>query len=88
MMDIGKDLQDAFNDGYERAMQDKWIPVKERLPENGTYICTIKGELCGLDEPFTGMCGFENGKWDEEDCIIAWMPLPEPWKEDNVKEIK
>ncbi len=40
-----------------------WIPVEKRLPETGTYLCTLDGELCGIDEPFTGMCGIENGKW-------------------------
>lgn len=59
----------------------RWIPVEERLPEDGTYLCTFAGELCGLDEPFTGMCGIENGKWDEEGCVIAWMPLPRPYQE-------
>lgn len=57
-----------------------WIPVSERLPEDGTYLCTLDGELCGIDEPFTGMCGIENGKWDEEGCVIAWRPLPEPYR--------
>ena len=57
----------------------RWITVEERLPEDGTYLCTLDGELCGLDEPFTGMCGIENGRWDEEGCVIAWMPLPEPY---------
>lgn len=60
-----------------------WIPVEERLPENGTYLCTLDGELCGIDEPFTGMCGIENGKWDEEGCVIAWQPLPKPYKEEK-----
>lgn len=57
----------------------EWIPVSERLPEEGTYLCTFDGELVGEEEPFTGMCGYHNGKWDEE-CVIAWMPLPEPYK--------
>ena len=59
---------------------DGWIPVEERLPEDGTYLCTLDGELCGLNEPFTGMCGIENGRWDEEGCVIAWMPLPDPYR--------
>ena len=63
-----------------KALRTEWIPVEERLPEDGTYLCTLDGELCGLDEPFTGMCGIENGKWDEEGCVIAWMPLPEPYQ--------
>ena len=58
----------------------RWIPVSEKLPEDGTYLCTLDGELVGEQEPFTGMCGIENGKWDEEGCVIAWKPLPEPYK--------
>ena len=61
-------------------MNDGWIPVEERLPEDGTYLCTLAGELCGIEEPFTGMCGIENGIWDEPDCVIAWRPLPEPYR--------
>lgn len=64
----------------EERKKHAWIPVEERLPETGTYLCTLDGELCGIDEPFTGMCGIENGKWDEEGCVIAWMPLPEPYR--------
>jgi hypothetical protein len=66
----------------ERLKATNWIPVSERLPEDGTYITTLDGELVGQEEPFTGMCGIENRKWDDEDCVIAWMPLPEPYKED------
>lgn len=58
-----------------------WIPVTERLPEDGYYLATLDGELVGQEEPFTGMCGIENGKWDDEDCVMAWMPLPEPYRE-------
>lgn len=58
-----------------------WIPCSERLPEDGTYLCTLDGELLGEQEPFTGMCGIKNGKWDEEGCVIAWKPLPEPYKQ-------
>lgn len=65
-------------DIIRRHMNDGWIPVEERLPEDGTYLCTLTGELCGIDEPFVGMCGIENGIWDEPDCVLAWMPLPEP----------
>lgn len=56
-----------------------WIPCSEMTPEDGTYLCTFEGEICGLAEPFTGMCTIENGTWDE-DCILAWMPLPEAYK--------
>lgn len=65
----------------EYVKKCRWIPVEEKLPEDGTYLTTLNGELVGQKEPFTGMCGIENGKWDEEGCVIAWMPLPEPYRE-------
>lgn len=74
------ELQEAIE---QDEKENGWIPVSERLPEDGTYITTLDGELVGQEEPFTGMCGIENGKWDDEDCVIAWMPLPEPYKEDE-----
>ena len=63
-----------------KHLNDGWIPVEERLPEDGTYLCTFKGELCGIEEPFTGMCGMENGVWDEPGYVTAWQPLPEPYR--------
>lgn len=71
----------------EEKKKHRWIPVEERLPDkDDTYLCTLDGKLCGIEEPFTGMCGFENGKWDEPDCVIAWMPLPEPYRPEKLKE--
>lgn len=58
-----------------------WIPVTERLPEDGFYICTLDGELCGESKPLTGLCGIEKGVWDEPDMVSAWMPLPMPYEE-------
>ena len=58
-----------------------WIKCADRLPETGTYLCTMSGELIGSSEPFTGMCGIEGGVWDEPDMVIAWMPLLPPYKE-------
>lgn len=55
---------------------NKWIPVTERLPEkDGQYLVTVKkgymliGLWCGIKED-----------WGN---VIAWMPLPEPYKEDG-----
>lgn len=64
---------------------DGWIPVEEALPEeDGFYIATMDGEIVDQQEPFTGLAEFENGKWidDEDDyrCVIAWRPLPEPYR--------
>ena len=79
---ISKIVELLFTDLQQDEKENGWIPVSDRLPKDGTYITTLDGELVGQEEPFTGMCGIENGKWDDEDCVIAWMPLPEPYKED------
>ena len=90
----GCDASDKEAEGWDKAIDaameglrkiesaDGWIPCSERLPDNvkyNAYLTTLEGELVGEDEPFTGLCGFEHGRWDE-DCVIAWRELPEPWE--------
>lgn len=84
----GSQAVNAMTKLQEERRKHRWIPVSERLPEDRTYLCTLDGELCGIDEPFTGMCGIKNGIWDAEDCVIAWMPLPEPCISQNQKSKK
>lgn len=79
--ELGLKIMD-YIENMDDEKENGWIPVSERLPKDGIYITTLDGELVGQEEPFTGMCGIENGKWNDEDCVIAWKPLPEPYKED------
>ena len=88
---VANDTAEAFIEAYKECqdiirkhMNDGWIPVEERLPEeDGFYIATMDGKIVGQEEPFVGLAEFENGKWidDEEDykCVIAWRPIPEPY---------
>lgn len=65
----------------------KWISCSERLPEkpeigSDGYIVQTRRVV----QPFVGY--WDGRKWtDEEDDVvdevIAWMPLPEPMKEDD-----
>lgn len=81
-----------------KHMNDGWIPVEERLPEEyGEYLVTIVpsagylwakriianfSDLMGIVKKpifYTG----EVGKIDFEDItdmVIAWRPLPEPYR--------
>lgn len=81
-MNIAKGIIRKYISGKDTDVpaKDGWIPVEERMPEDGTYLCTFTVDLVGQEEPFTGMCGIENGIWDEPDCVIAWQPLPEPYE--------
>ena len=83
--DGADNFYNAVVDIIRKHMNDGWIPVEEPLPEeDGFYIATMDGEIVDQQEPFTGLAEFENGKWidDEDDyrCVIAWRPLPEPYR--------
>ncbi len=68
-----------------------WIPCSERLPErkNQTYwICTDCGYQCearwtndrfGLGH--VGCWGWHFLDYPQYTKVVAWMPLPEPYKE-------
>jgi len=53
--------------------QPKWIPCSERLPEkDGEYLTTTEDGLCDVES-------YGDGEWFYDD-VVAWAPLPEPWK--------
>ena len=59
-----------------------WIPCSERLPESqGYYTCTFKD---GSKYKRASAVKWSNG-WQLTGTrsywtVLAWMPLPEPWK--------
>ena len=69
--------------------KEEWIPCSERLPENnGVYLVTI---IFDIDETESGrdvtkayFCS-QSKKWKyfSNDDVIAWMPLPEPYKAES-----
>lgn len=72
--------------GYleEHFSEQKWIPVTERLPEDGTDVLAYqnRGEETRL-VPANYGCGvwFDCFFDCEADHITHWMPLPQPPKE-------
>lgn len=91
-------------DIIRKHMNDGWIPVDERMPEEyGEYLVTIVpsagylwakriianfSDLMGIVKKpifYTG----EVGKIDFEDItdmVIAWSPLPEPYRPERSRE--
>ena len=74
-------LLDDVEEILEKHMNDGWIPVERGLPEeDGFYIATMDGKIVGQEEPFVGLAEFEDGNWVDGDDVIAWRPLPEPYR--------
>ena len=78
--------------------EQQWIPVKERLPEDGVYVLICDGEHfkdydCKNGAYSQIAVGWtEHGEfrcWDDRthmSKVIAWMPLPEPYTKDGDSE--
>lgn len=65
-----------------------WIPVSERLPEKiGTYLVTLDYKEHGKGITTLWYHGKGIG-WDLRvaDVVVAWQPLPEPYKKGGAEE--
>ena len=59
--------------------EPQWIPCSERLPEAGKYVLRTIRKFGWHGEEYWSV---DIGPYNTNDgSIIAWMPLPEPWKE-------
>ena len=89
-----KRLDDWINGVPSVQPEQRWIPVAERLPENDNevlitvwdaeddYVEVYKGFYQG-HEWWTQWCHGCSKIKDEpcgENIVIAWMPLPEPYR--------
>lgn len=89
----------CFEDALEYVIgmleqEQRWVPVSERLPEKA-FGCIVTVEV---DNILTGepvptvlpyVVGYDGETWNDADGIpipyevIAWMPLPKPYKAES-----
>ena len=91
--DMDKTTIDACKGAIELLEQTRWIPVSKRLPEEKInpitedfyeYQCTY--HAYGVYD--VRSYKFGNGHWWHgpgimDDSVIAWMPLPKPYKAES-----
>ena len=72
--------------------QPRWIPVSERLPEAGEYIGDVPRYYLVQNEYGDMLIArYTHSEYWEDKCrlkpvgdeIVAWMPLPEPYKSES-----
>lgn len=65
--------------GSAAANRSAWIPCSERMPHiYGRYLVTTK--IFDNNVVETNVWDDEEQRWCWVGEVIAWMPLPEPWK--------
>ena len=70
-----------YEDAEDTNVLSRWIPISERLPENAMNVIAQFSSGIVTELRYAGNGIFE-GIYDySTKVIIAWMPLPEPYKE-------
>ena len=71
----------GYEDAEEKDRLGQWIPCSERLPENNTdvLVCFYSGTVTEMRYWGNGI--FQGIYEHTTKVIVAWMPLPEPYKE-------
>ena len=85
--DLDKTTIDACKGAIELLEQTRWIPVSDRLPEeslNSVIGWDAYRERCVFVQYIDGH--FQITGSDESFDIVAWMPLPEPYKAESDEE--
>lgn len=67
------------------SAEAEWIPCSERLPEkDGWYLVTVQGYETVTDVSlYSADDGCAWGDVSAKQKVIAWMPLPKPYREDG-----
>lgn len=81
---------EGLNNMPSEQPEQQWIPCSERLPEDdNAYFVTVHPDYIVPGGLSVDTLHWYDGKWwfdyygqpaEFTDPIIAWMPLPEPWK--------
>ena len=91
---LGKECRDAYLAGATEALKSQWRSVEDELPEirQRVLICLKERNATRTSIVISKRIPFasdnpHNPKWEwsnvKEEDVIAWMPLPEPPKDES-----
>lgn len=85
-VDIVSECAEIIRDVPSAQPEQQWIPCSERLPEpvtpsqrRGWFITSNQYDSVTITCYEFESSPFKEG-WQTDMTILAWMPLPEPWK--------
>ena len=82
-------LNDIIAEINKMPKVGEWISVSERLPDvDIEVLVSCKARITKYSYIDIDYRSKKNGKWayfGEREDVIAWQPLPEPYREESVK---
>lgn len=71
-----------------KGQKSEWIPISEMLPKDGTWNIFTDGKNISVERYKYDAIDhfFPEGRWFNFEDAIAWMPLPDPYKEESKTE--
>ena len=84
--EVWEDIERVLDEREDEEKVGEWIPVSERLPEpEDDVIVSCKSCRIGKKYTSTDYRSCKTGEWSYfGNDVIAWQPLPEPYREDGV----
>ena len=86
-MSVDMECYIAYQQGYEAGKRDAaspWHRVEDELPNDGDWAIFTNGKVVSVERFNEDAYNhfFPPSQWFDFEDAIAWMPLPEPPKED------
>ena len=88
-LDSNKEIVDALEVAIQALEQEpKWIPVSERLPEDGEWAIFTNGKMISVERYKMDALDhfYPSGRWFNLEDVVAWMPLPKPYEPQESEE--
>ena len=76
--EFGRDFDEIISLAIKGLEGSCWIPVTERLPrKDGLYLVSVKNDHL---RRYSKTCWYSDKNWFARQDVVAWIPLPEPFK--------